>query len=109
MECELCPGKQYVGKCETQLNTRINAHRSDVWRTNGPPCDKHFQLDGHSFNTHARFTIIEKIEKPPNNKNDLRALLENKEDVWMKRLQTLEPHGLNITYNYPQKLTGCIK
>ena len=103
MECELCPGKQYVGKCEKPLNIRITTHRSDVWRTNGP-CYKHFQLNGHSFNTYAWFTIIEKIEKPPNNKQDLHALLEHKEDVWMKRLQTLEPHGQSITYNYPLKV-----
>ena len=77
MECELCPGKQFVGKCETSMNIRINTHRSDVWRTNGPPCDKHFQLEGHNFNEHARFTIIEKIEKPPNSKSDPRALLES--------------------------------
>ena len=109
MECELCPGKQYVGKCETSLNMRINTHRSDVWRNNGPFCDKHFRLDGHNFNVHARFTIIEKIEKPPNNKMELRALLEHKEDLWMKRLQTIKPDGLNTGFNYPQTLTGCIK
>ena len=106
MECELFLGKQYVGKYETILKIRIYTHRSDVWRTNGPPCDKHFQLDTHNFNTRARFTIIEKIEKLPFKKKDLRALLENKEDVWMKRLQTVEPNGLNVAYNYPQKLTA---
>ena len=44
MECELCPGKQYVGKCETPLNIRIKTHRSDVWRTNGPPLTSIFSL-----------------------------------------------------------------
>ncbi len=109
MECTLCEGKQYVGKCEWTMNRRINSHRNDVWRTEGPPCDKHFQLEGHDFNTHARFTIIEKIERPPTDKKELRSLLEKKEDKWMKRLQTVMPNGLNIAYNYPQYLTGCIR
>ena len=61
MECVLCKGKQYIGKCEWSMNRRVNSHRNDVWRAEGPPCDKHFQLAGHNFNDHARFTIIEKI------------------------------------------------
>ena len=36
----------------------MNTQRSDVWRTNGPPCDKHFQMPGHNLNAHAKFTII---------------------------------------------------
>ena len=59
MECTLCEKKQYVGKCEWSFNRRINSHRNDVWRVDGPPCDKHFQLPNHYFNKHAKFTIIE--------------------------------------------------
>ena len=39
----------------------MNTHRNDVWRTDDPPCDKHFQMPGHNFNVHAMFTIIEEV------------------------------------------------
>ena len=61
MECCLCEKSQYVGKSEYSVNLIINTHRNDVWRTDGPPCDKHFQMPGHNFNTHAKFTIIEEV------------------------------------------------
>ena len=57
MERCLCEKSQYIGKPEYSVNLRINTH--DVWRTDGPPCDKHFQMPGRKFNTHAKFTIIE--------------------------------------------------
>ena len=28
---------------------------------NGPPCNKRFQMPGHKFNGHAKFTILDKI------------------------------------------------
>ena len=43
------------------MNLRINTHENDVWRADGPPCDKHFQNPRHKFNEHAKFSIIEKI------------------------------------------------
>ena len=58
VECSHCEKAQYVGKSECSLKLRMNTQRSDVWRTNGPPCDKHFQMPGHNLNAHARFTII---------------------------------------------------
>ena len=39
----------------------MNTHRNDVWRTDDPPCDKHFQMPGHNFNVHAMFTITEEL------------------------------------------------
>ena len=60
MEC-LCGKSQYVGKSEYSLNLRMNTHRNDVWRTDGHLGDKHFQMSGHNFNVHVKFTIIEEI------------------------------------------------
>ena len=108
MECILCKNHQYVGKSEWSMNRRINSHRNDVWRNEGPPCDKHFQKEGHNFNEHAKFTIIEKIEKYTTDKIYLRKLLEHKEDLWMMRLKTVMPDGLNISLNYPQNATGSL-
>ena len=104
MECTLCLKSQYIGKAEWTLNRRINSHRNDVWRVDGPPCDKHFQLPNHNFTKHAKFTIIEKLEKPSSSKTYNRKLLEHKEDLWMQRLETIIPKGLNVSYNYPQDI-----
>ena len=49
MECSHCEKSQYVGN---SLNLRKNTHRNDVSRTDGPPCDKHFQMPGHNFNAY---------------------------------------------------------
>ena len=69
--------------------------------------DKHFQQEGHDFNTHAKFTFIEKFEKPASNKIKKRRIMELKEDNWMKR-KTITPYGLNVGYNHPHDISGCI-
>ena len=61
MEFSLWEKSQYVGKSVYSLNLRMNTHRNVVWRTDVPPCDKHFQMPGHNFNVHAKFTIIEEV------------------------------------------------
>ena len=108
MECCLCEKSQYVGKSEYSLNLRINTHRNDVWRTDGPPCGKDFQIPGDNFNAHANFTIIEEVYNWSSSKLKIRSLLEHREDFWTLKLQTLPPQGLNVSLNYPQGTTGSI-
>ena len=48
-------------KTQYSLNLILNTHRNDVSRTDGPPCDKHFQMPGHNFNVHPKITIIEEV------------------------------------------------
>ena len=108
MECYLCEKSQYVGKSEYSVNLRINTHRNDVWRTDGPLCDNHFQMPGHNFNTHANFTVIEEVCNKLLSKLEIRSLLQHREDFWILKLQTLSPQGLNISLNYPQDTTGSI-
>ena len=36
-------------------------------------------------------------------KAEIRQLLEDREDYWMVRLQTLKPHGMNDSLNDPLK------
>ena len=74
----------------------------------GGPCDKHFQIPGHNFNTEAKFTIIEEVYNKSLLKLKIRSLLEHREDFWSLKLQTLSPQGLNISLNYPQETTGSI-
>ena len=80
MECCLREKSQYVGKSEYSLNLRINTHRNDFWRTDGPLCDKHFHMPGHNFNTPAKFTIIEEVYNKSLSKLKIRSLLKHRED-----------------------------
>ena len=97
MECRLCKKSQYVGKSKYSLNLRMNTHRSDVWRTDSPPCDKHFQMPVHNSTVHAKFTIIKEVYKSLS-KLKICSLLEQREDFWILKLQILYPQGLNISY-----------
>ena len=102
--CVLCPKTQYVGKSEPPANLRINTHRHDVFGTNGGAFDKHFAQDGHDFNKHAMFTLIEQVRNHrSNSKMENRRLLEQREDYWMARLQTIKPQGMNDGHNDPLK------
>ena len=98
MECSTCEKSQYVGKSEYSLNLRMNTHRNDVWRKDCPPCDKHFQMPGHNFNVHAKFTIIEDVYNKSLSKLKICSLLEHREYIWILKLQILFPQGLTISY-----------
>ena len=106
MECCLCEKPKYLGKSEYSLKLRMNTHRNDVWRTDGPACDKHFQMPGHNFNSHAKFTIIEKVYKKSLSKLKICSLLKHREDFWMLKLQSLSLQVLSISLNYLQDTTG---
>ena len=108
MECSLCEKSQYVEKSEYSLNLRMNTHRNDVWRTDGLPCDKHFQMPRHNFNVHAKFTIIEEVCNKFLSKLKIGCLLKHRKEFLILKLQTLSPQGLNISLNYPQDTTGSI-
>ena len=60
MECASCK-VQYVGKAETPFNIRLNNHRKDVNNPKSIPADLHFRKPEHSFNLHAKFTLIEQL------------------------------------------------
>ena len=83
-------------------------HRNDVWRTDGAPCDKHFQMSGRNFNAHAKLTITEEVCNKSLSKLKIRSLLEHRKDFWISKLRTLSPQGLSISLNYPQDTTGSI-
>ena len=91
-----------------KIHIRINTHRNDVWRKDGPPCDEHFQMSGLSFNAHAKFTIIEEVCNKSLSKLKIRSLLGHREDFWILKLQILSSQGLDISLNYPQDTTGSI-
>ena len=100
--CLKCNTKQYVGKVETQgTNKRVNKHRNDVNRPDAISIDRHFSEEGHDFNRDFRIIVIEEISKKNLTKEQTRDLLLRREDFWILKLGTLEPHGFNEKLNFP--------
>ena len=88
----------------SDFNIRLNNYRS---RINNPntnnllPVEAHFKQKDHSFQLHAKFTVIEKIELMSQS-YQLDNILKNHEDDWMVRLKTITPYGLNVRLNQPR-------
>ena len=100
LECTICL-LQYVGKSEWPMNIRINKHRNDVFRVDGLDVCQHFQENGHNFNKHAKFTIIEELKNQNKPISVMRKLLEQREDAWIIKLRTLQPDRFNKELNDP--------
>ena len=83
------------------MNLRINGHRSDSKKSDKLAVDTHFAQPGHNFDKDAKFTIIEKVQKPSLQKDEVADLLLLREDFWKKQLQTIQPQGFNHGLNFP--------
>ena len=65
LECTLC-SIQYIGKSEWPFNLRLNNYKHRIKPIASDkllPVEQHFRQNNHDFSIHAKFTIIEKIEK----------------------------------------------
>ena len=97
--CLSC-GIQYVGETIQPLNERINTHRTS--KSGCEHCIKHCKetCNGYNFS----FQILEKLPGNgyrPNGEIDseMLTLRKSHEDMWMKRLRTIYPYGLNEKAN----------
>ena len=78
----------------------LNKHSKDVINPISIPADLHFKKAGHSFNLHAKFTLIEKLSNIHTPKKDtLKFRLKCNENFWIKKLETLTAKGLNQEFN----------
>ena len=83
----------YVGQTSTPLNARFNGHRSDIAKKpDSCQLPKHFSTHGCCFEKDLRITILEK-----NLENE--EMGKTREDMWISRLNSLTPHGLNTDLN----------
>ena len=62
--------------------------------------DLHFRKPGHSFNLHAKSTLIEQLSNiHTTHKDTLKFRLKRREDFWIQKLETLTPKKLNQELN----------
>ena len=89
ISCRVC-GIQYVGETRTTLKRRFYGHRSTVnTKKLDTPVGHHFNLPNHSISD----MILQGIESLGTRPDTVRA---SREKMWMRRLRTTQPHGLNI-------------
>ena len=88
LECIIC-NLQYVRKNETPFNIRLKNYREDVKDPKAILADKYFQKNGHRFNGHTRFTIIDGSTNTNLDKEILRECFIQRENFWIQKLETL--------------------
>jgi len=89
MTCTVC-NKKYVGETTQPINMRMNLHRSDwkLRRFDRSPVAEHFNQEHHSFGD-IKLCVIE------SNKGWSEKDLMRRETYWIRRLNTLQPFGIN--------------
>ena len=88
--CTRCK-KQYVG-LTTQVNVRINHHRTNIFNLTQTYISNHFNFVDHSI-SHLSVQIIDTPSNGPNMQQELRHL----ERYWINTLKTVQPFGLNVS------------
>ena len=87
LTCYNC-GLQYVGITTNILARRVSNYRYKCKRRDFRQLvHKHYIYGDCSFNTDAKFNIIERVTE---------SLLRNRENYWINELKTFYPHGLNV-------------
>ena len=97
IECNIC-NLQYIGKSETPFNLRLNNHRNHI-KKGISSCEltEHFLHNKrtHNFDNNVIITIIEQIRKDNISNEQKKDLLRHREIFWQKKLNSMQPNGLN--------------
>ena len=87
-------------KSSTIFNIRLKNHRKHVSNSKSIPNDLHFRKPKHSFNLHAKFTLIKQLSNiHTTDKEMLKFWLKHHEDFWIQKLETVTSKGLNQELN----------
>lgn len=89
--CKKC-GKQYVGETKNVLQTRLAQHKRNI--TDGRGTQTH--LVQH-FRKHGPQNMI--MRQLEHNAEWSTGQRKRKEKIWIRKLNTVHPHGLNIQQN----------
>ena len=93
--CTKC-AKKYVGHTKRTLAERMCEHFRNVTQNNtNHSVGRHFNSTGHNGLNHIRIYILQFCNGNPDNEGSLRHRL-HMERVWINRLRTSAPHGLNV-------------
>lgn len=94
-----CPCKMvYIGETKNDIKTRINQHRYSIRKNRlDLPVPKHFCECNH-HERDLKFMVIEHIPLRRRGGDRLLAL-KKRELMWIFRLNSLAPNGLNVDYN----------
>ena len=96
--CNLC-NAQFVGKNEALYNIRLNNCTKDVKDRKVKLVAKLSSKNGHRFNEHLKFTIIDRLNNTNLDKATIRERLLQRENFWIQKLDTLYPKSLNQELN----------
>ncbi len=94
LSCNIC-GVQYVGQTQNRIMDRFNAHLSTIRRKSDTTMARHMASHDISQDPPITISILQLINANPTSlyAQELRDKWEN---IWMARLNTYVPHGLNI-------------
>ena len=98
IQCNTC-GKQYVGQTKRNFSVRFREHTNDLSKNNLNEIDQpvaiHLTRPDHTGSIDQITCFVLDFIKSPSH-SDRGALERNdKERIWIHRLGTLRPHGLN--------------
>lgn len=90
----------YVG--QTNLKLRVAEHKATIRNGNMDyAIARHYKENGSG--TSLKFTGIERLCPNPRGGNMINQLLR-REAFWIHELNTIEPHGLNVTLDFSSSL-----
>ena len=91
IQCVLCY-KQYVGQTRNKLLIRFNQHYSSIRNKLETPVSRHFQGHNCTGPYPTRIFILSQIR----NADNAQELRYKWEKIWMARLNSYVPYGMNI-------------
>ena len=97
IECNIC-NLQYIGKSETAFNACLSNHRNHIKKgISSCQLTEHFLHNKrtHNFDNNVIITIIEQIRKDNISNEQKKDLLRYREILWQKKLNSMQPNGLN--------------
>ena len=97
IECNIC-NLQYIGKSETAFNACLSNHRNHIKKgISSCQLTEHFLHNKrtHNFDNNVIITIIEQIRKDNISNEQKKDLLRHREIFWQKKLNSMQPNGLN--------------
>ena len=98
IQCNTC-GKQYVGQTKREFYTRFKEHTKDQTKATldevNQPLAKHLTRTDHTGSIDQITCFILDFIKSPSCSNKGALERNDKERIWIHRLESLRPHGLN--------------